>query len=124
MSFTYNLATDIGKVRFLIPDATDAGHLFEDEEIQVALDMESDSIRRATADILDILATNSAKLAIAVTVLDVQIDASKGAAMLQARAKALRAADDDDGSFAIAEMINDPFGIRERIYKEFEREEI
>lgn len=72
MSFTYNLATDIGKVRLEIGDVTsgkgvrsDASNL-NDEEIQVLLDREG-SVMRATAAACELLARNWAAAADVVT---------------------------------------------------------
>lgn len=38
MAFTYDLATDVGKVRFLIPDHDADAYELEDEEIEYFLD--------------------------------------------------------------------------------------
>ena len=56
MTWTYDLTNDIGKVRLLISDTdiapvTDAH--FSDEEIQVFLTMEGDSVNLAAADALE-----------------------------------------------------------------------
>lgn len=125
MSFTYDPSTDQGKVRWLAADTVDAGHVFEDAEIQSALDINEGSIFYAAADLCD-----SRALIIAgagggsITVLDITIDSSKAAGIFSARAKALRARADDDGYFAIVEMVNEPFGAWERFVKEFERSAI
>lgn len=56
MTATYTLSTDIGKVRLTIGDtdvtpSTDA--VFSDEELQIFLDNNSNSIPRASADALE-----------------------------------------------------------------------
>ena len=53
MAATYDLTTDIGKVRLLIGDTTIASAQFSDAELQVFLDLASDSIRMAAANALD-----------------------------------------------------------------------
>ena len=73
MVFTYLLATDIGKVRLLVPDNKVASYIFEDDEIT---------------------------------------------AMLMARAARLReqaAAAAVTGLFDYAEMVTNPFSMRERL---------
>ena len=53
MAFTYDLTTDIGKVRLLISDTDATSFHFTDAEIQVFLDMASDSILIAAAFALE-----------------------------------------------------------------------
>jgi len=52
MSFTYVLATDIGKIRLIISDKTDTDYHFEDEELQAFLDSEG-SVNLAAAGALE-----------------------------------------------------------------------
>lgn len=53
MAATYDLATDIGKVRLLISDTDVAAAYFTDEEITAFLTMASDSVRLAAAYALE-----------------------------------------------------------------------
>ena len=53
MAFNYDLTTDRGKVRLLIGDTVDAGHQFEDAEIDVFLAMAGGSILIAAAYALE-----------------------------------------------------------------------
>ena len=52
MSFTYLLATDIGKIRRTIADKTETDYYFEDEELQSFLDTEG-SVNLASAAALE-----------------------------------------------------------------------
>ena len=120
MALTYDISTDLGKVRLLIGDTVDSGHIFEDAEIQAMLDLEDDSIRLAAADLLDVLGGNYVRAAQAIKVLDIEIK-TDSVSYFSGRAKALRAAEEDSGAFEIAEMVSDPFAARERIYKDLQR---
>lgn len=53
MAYTYNLATNIGKVRLLISDNVEATAHFTDEEITSFLTMASNSINLAAAFALE-----------------------------------------------------------------------
>ena len=53
MAFTYDITTDRGKVRLLIGDTVDAGHQFEDAEIDAFLAMASGSILTAAGYALE-----------------------------------------------------------------------
>jgi len=52
---TYNLATDLGKVRLEIPDTDVRNPIFEDEEIQYFLDSNKGDIYLAAAHALSII---------------------------------------------------------------------
>lgn len=122
MSFTYNFtaALNLSRVRLLVADTVDSGHIWEDVEINVALDMESSaclmtggtpvspavySPYRAAALLLDALAANKARLASVVKLLDVDLDAARAARELRATAKQYRETEESAGNFAIANMI-------------------
>jgi hypothetical protein len=53
MSFTYDTSTNIGKVRLLISDTVEATAHFTDEELQVFLDLNDDSVYLAAAAALE-----------------------------------------------------------------------
>ena len=55
MAATYNLATDLGKVRLEIPDTDIRKPIFEDEEIQYFLDVNGGDIYLAAAHALSII---------------------------------------------------------------------
>lgn len=127
MAFTYNPATDTGKVRLLIADTDADNPVFEDAEITAALELESSaflfvaaqgvqpgatgptlttvtSIFRAAALLLDALAANRSRLGAVTQLLDVKLDPGKAAEALAERAQNYRDVDDNRGHFAIAEM--------------------
>ena len=62
MSYTYNLATEIGKARFLVGDTFEQGHLLTDEEITYVLSLYTTELEKYNAiwnKYLDILSTRS-----------------------------------------------------------------
>lgn len=103
MAFTYDITTAIGQVRFLIDDAVDAGHKFEDEEIQAFLDIYNSSIFYAAAACLDRLATRYANSAQSVRIGDYQYSGSQAAQQYQTMAQKLRDQEDQYPAFAVAE---------------------
>ena len=58
MSFTFNTTTNIGKVRTLINDTTEASAVLSDEEINVFLGLESNDIYRSAASALESIIIN------------------------------------------------------------------
>lgn len=76
------------------------------------------SPRIIAASLIDILASNAARLGNTLKVLDIQLDKTKAAASLKAQAQALRDAEQNMGRFAIAEMCVDQFSMRERWIKQ------
>ena len=124
MTFTYNLATNIGKVRLLIPDRVDAGHILEDDEITAMLTMEDDVVKRAAALALETIASNQTLVLKVIKLGDLGTDGTSVARALLQRAAQLRAqadaeeAQSEDGGFDVAEMVVDQFGWRQRVYGE------
>jgi hypothetical protein len=118
MSFTYILATDIGKVRLLIPDRVAANAILTDEEIQAFIDMEGE-VRYAAAACLETIASDQVLTLKVMSLLDVSTSGDRVSAALLARAKLLREqADGDDDAFDIAEMVVNDFSGRERLYNQ------
>lgn len=122
MPYSYDLNTDVGKVRLLIPDSQSDAFLFEDSEIEAFLALET-GVKRAAALALETVASNEAMVLKVIRLLDVQTDGAKVADALLKRAARLREqADADDlamdGSFDIAEMVVDAFTWRERMRKQ------
>jgi len=124
MVFTYNIATNAGKVRLLCNDKTDTGHLFEDDEITYFLTAESDNIKRAAALALETAASDQALVLKVISLGDLKTDGAQTAKALLARAVQLRAqadaeeAETDSGAFDIAEWTVTNFAVRERVYGE------
>lgn len=100
MAFSYDPTTDAGMVRLLTDDADGDNHAFTDEEIAAVYAACSNSVKRTAAQLLDILSTNHAKLAVKVGRGDVDEDLTKVASELRAQAAVYRAQADeeDDGA--------------------------
>ena len=118
MVFTYALATDIGKVRLMVPDNKVASYIFEDDEITAMLALEGDDVRCAAALCLETMASDEAYVQKVIRILDLSTNGAATAAMLMARAARLReqaAALDVTGLFDYAEMVTNDFSMRERL---------
>lgn len=149
-TYDFTAATQLSQVRLLIADTTDSPSppfpLFQDAEILQAMQLESSqglyvsgqanptgmniqipyvpqvvSVYRAAALLLNALASNKSLLAAVNQVLDVHVSADKAAQELRATAKMYRDTEMNAGHFAIAEMVNDQFQARERVYKQILR---
>lgn len=145
MAFTYNPATDLGRTRMLIADTDSAHPIFEDAEVQAALDMQNSnalyvsghaqptglsvqvpvsvgSVYRAAALLLRSLAANKSRLAAVVQLLDVRLSPNTAAQALRDTAKEYMEMEQNSGAFAIAEMVvGDSFGARERLFNQVSR---
>lgn len=141
MSFTYDFvnAPQLAQTRMLIADTNILKPIFDDDEVNAALYLSSSqgifasgqripvaisyapaipivySVYRAAALLLDGLAANKSRLASISTLLDVKLNPEKSAQELRATAKEYRDLASNDGSFAIAEMVNDVFSARQRV---------
>lgn len=118
MAFTYDVTTDRGKVRMLAADRVQADAIFDDDEIDAFLSMESSNIRRAAAMALDTIASDQALVLKVIKTLDLETDGAKLAGALRAQAQALRDQENETGAFAIAEMVNTSSGWQEKIWKD------
>lgn len=118
MSFTYDVTTDLGKVRMLITDRDSVNPIFQDEEISAFLSLEDNNVRLAAAQALETIAANEVLVLKVVKTLDLETDGSKSGKALLELAKSWREMEAASGSFAIAEMVVDQFSWRERIRKE------
>jgi hypothetical protein len=127
MAFTYVLATVIGQIRLLIPDATAAAYFYEDDEITALYTLESNNVKRAAALGLEGMASDEAYIQKRSRLLDLTTDGPAVADALLKRAALLRAQADDDeaatlGEFDWAELVYDDFSYRERVDKEAQRD--
>jgi hypothetical protein len=132
MTVSYDLATDVGKVRSLIPDRPTLGDdsvnpdgiVFSDEELSYYLTLEGDP-PRAAARALTVLATDQLLLFRIIKTGQLTVDGAKLSQQLLATAKELRdaAAEIDAAEQGIdyAEMVLDPFSARQRIWNQVER---
>ena len=125
MAFTFDISTDLGKVRLLIPDRVEDTPIFEDDEILALLSIE-DGVKRTTALALETIASDNAMTLKVIRLLDLSTDGAKTSDAILKRAQLLRdqaeiADESDDGGFDIAEMVNDDFSYREKVVKELIR---
>jgi hypothetical protein len=118
--FTFDVSTDIGKVRMLCDDTADTGHIFEDEEISATLSLESDP-RLAAAYCLELKAAQYVRVQGQIKLLDFETNGPSLAKAMQALAKSLRDRADETAGFDWAEMVTNSFTERQRIYKQFLR---
>ncbi len=123
MTFTYDVSTARGKVRLMIPDRDADNAIFDDDEIDAFLSLESQDVRLATALALETIASDQALTLKVVRLLDVQTDGAKVSQALLARAAELRRQVEMDGSFDVAEQVFDVFGEREHWYNQALREQ-
>ena len=147
MAFTYTPAQKdpISRVRLLIADTDSNNPVFSDDEVNLAIDAETStnlfisaqaiptgvnvsppipqvtSYWRAAALLLDSLAADKSRLAAVNKLLDVQINPEKAAQELRLTAKEYRDRENNAGHFAIAEIVNDVFAARERVWKQLLR---
>ena len=97
MTFTYDLTTDRGKVRLLVPDRVSTDYLFQDDEIDAFLSVEVASVKRAAALCLETIASDIAMIDKVIKLLDLQTDGAKTSDALLKRAATLREqADNED----------------------------
>lgn len=120
MPFSYDPATEAGKVRLLISDTQDTNHIFEDAEIQSFLDIQADP-RLAAAMALETIAASQVLLLKVIATPQLSTHGDKMARVLKELAESLRNRVDDDYAFDWAEEVQNSFSERDRIYKQFLR---
>lgn len=124
MSFSYDVSTDVGKVRMLIPDRDYDNKFFDNEELTAMLLMEGSNAKAAAALALETMASDQAMVLKVIRVLDLTTDGQKTSQALLERAALLRAqaALDDEaeegGAFDVAEVVYDNFSYRNRLVNE------
>ena len=123
MSFTYDITTNRGKVRLLIPDRTATQYLFEDSEVDYFLTAEGNVIKKAAALGLETMAADEAYVQKVIKLMDLSTNGAATAEALLKRAALLRAQADEEldattAPFDWAEWIVNDFGAREYIDKE------
>lgn len=140
MSFTYSFTDNptVAYVRLLVFDTVDVAPLpiWQDEEITAALQIfnsqniivglsgynpavpvpQSFSYRRTAAMLLRGLASQQGRMA-TVGLLDAKINGPQAANALRAIADDYITSEENDGFFAVAEMVQDAFSMRERLWK-------
>lgn len=144
MSFTYDFTTNynVAVVRLLVFDTSDTPPLpiWQDEEINGALSLFSSqgilqglsgftlrnnlpvvySYRRAAAVLLRGLAANRAQQSV-IGLLDVKLSGNVAAAALNKIADDYITSEENDGYFAVSEMVVNQFSMRERLIAMAER---
>lgn len=109
MGYSYDPASDAGKVRLLLNDVGDPW-VFQDEEIAAFLDLEG-GVKRAAAQAIDTNATNEALASKVLRTQDLQTDGAKVADAMRKHAAALRAQADreddvaDEGFFEVVDVL-------------------
>jgi len=88
-TFELNPSTDVGMVRLLITDMSEADPLFTDVQIEAFLTLEG-GVRRAAASALETIARSEVLISKKITTQDLSTDGPAVAAELRAQAKALR----------------------------------
>ncbi len=127
MAFTYDPTTDQGRVRMLIPDRDEQNVIFQDVEIQAYLDLNEGNVKRAAAEALETVASDQALVLKVITTLGLSTNGAAVANSLLERSKMLRDSADkadaaDGGLFDYAEMPNNAFTKRERVWKQWQRD--
>jgi hypothetical protein len=149
MSFTYDFTNypDIAVVRLLCFDTNAATPIFQDDEITASIQMNNSqygvgsstgiivglsgyspatpprfviSHRRAASTLLRSLGANAARQLVS-TVLDVHLSGAQASAALSKIADQYIEDENTFGYFAVAEMVNDAFSMRERLWKQLYR---
>ncbi len=78
-------------------------------------------IRYAAAAALDCIAASQVLIQKQIKLLDLTTDGATLSTELRALAKQLRDSEEDMAAFDVAEMVEDPYSARERIYKQWLR---
>jgi hypothetical protein len=101
MAFTYNLATNLGVVRLLIPDRVEADAIFTDAEITAFLTAENDIVKLAAALALETIAADEALVQKVQRTLTEETDGAKLMNALMAKAREFRNQILTDGQAAV-----------------------
>jgi hypothetical protein len=107
MAFTYDVATDRGKVRLLVSDVDAATAVFTDDEIDGFLALEGGSVKLAAAQAIDANATNEALASKVIKDHQLATDGAKVADAMRKHAQSLRdqvAGYDDAGVFEVVDF--------------------
>lgn len=138
-SYQYGSNPPVDYPRLLVADTGPTNWIFADQEILAMSQIQTiscfvmqgpagvsstfgtASYLRTAAGLLDSIASNKARLAGALKVLDIGIDTTKVAAALKEQAQAYRDQEENNGAFAMVELVYDAFTARERTWKQFLR---
>lgn len=109
MSYSYNLATNVGKVRLLIHDTSEDSALFSDEEINSVLSLNDSDIYASASDLLYSVIANKALLAKSIRAGDYSEDTTGVVKALTDLAKLYKEKSDSMPAEAQAENIVNDF---------------
>lgn len=126
MAFTFDLTTNLGKVRLLIVDKDSANPIFQDNEIDYFLTAEGSNVKRAAALAYETIAGNQAFVLKVIKLLSLSTNGEATARSLLAVAQRFRdqAAYDESttsDNFDYAEVVYDDFTARQRLLNQIER---
>jgi hypothetical protein len=129
MSVTYTPgASARDNVRLLIADADVTAAVFEDEELDALLVIESSNVLRTAAMALETIASSQALTLKVMSLMDLRTDGAAVSRELRARARDMRAraeeleSAEDDGGFDVAELTVNHFAWREQVHNQALRE--
>lgn len=139
-SYQYGANPQIDYIRLLIADTDPNNQVFQDQEILMGYNIipifaivpggggqatinsaYTPSYYRVAAILLDALASDKARLAAQLKVLDIEMNLQVAAQELRATAKEFRDVEDNSGAFAIVEMVPNNFAAYERVWKQLLR---
>lgn len=121
MAFTYDLSTDIGKARLLVPDTKASSYVFEDAEYTALLTLESNDVRCAAALALETIASDVTMTLKVITINGLSTNGPATAKALMERATRLRELADAASAgagFDVAEMVLDQFSWLDKVQNE------
>ena len=125
MAATYTAgASARDNVRLLIADTDASNAVFEDEELDALLVLESSNVLRTAAMALETIASSQVQVLKVIRLMDLTTDGASVSRELRARAVALRAradqleAAEDDGAFDVVEMTVNHFAWRDQVYNQ------
>lgn len=122
MAFTYDLATDAGKVRLVITDTDHDNEIFSDSEISTFLSLtavdSTNDINLASAVALETMAASEAIVQKKIKLLDLTTDGPAVATSLRASAKILRDQSENESYIDWSELNLNDFAARDIIYND------
>jgi len=125
-SWTYDPTTSAGQVRLLAQDFDVEEPIFSDAEIAAFLSLNSDDVRYAAAQALEVIAANEVYVQKRIKILDLWTDGPREAEQLMKLAAQYReqanANATVDEMFDWAELVYNEFTWVERVNNEFQRE--
>lgn len=123
-SHTYDLDTNVGKVRLLVSDIGGKGEspeewIFKDEEIETFLGFFEENVMMSAALAMRTMAGNEAMVAKKITFLELETDGPALAAALEKLADKLETMSDEQVDFELVEVGVDLFSRREIRMEQF-----